>query len=108
MTKAPIALVSLELDLHVHAVANRLRERFGREAHVFAVDDYASSGELAIRYPGSTTLTDYNGDDVDLSTFGVVWWRRANQPHKEDQRFDAATRAFISAEWRYALSAAWF
>jgi glutathione synthase/RimK-type ligase-like ATP-grasp enzyme len=108
-----IAFVSLEMDLHVHAVASRLREQFGKRVHIFASDDYAASGRLTIE-DARSQISDYSGNIVDLSDIDVVWWRRANQKQKKYSDTGDAGGAdyklvheFISSEWRFSLFSAW-
>lgn len=103
---AQIGLVSLELDLHVHAVAARLKERFDIKAHVFATDDFAEAGVLSFDLRERPFLTSYASERVCLSDLGVVWWRRVNQPQKPTG-FDQRTEQFISSEWKFSLQSLW-
>ncbi|WP_166304269.1 hypothetical protein [Bradyrhizobium sp. 2S1] len=102
-----VGIVSLDVDLHAHAVAKCLRERFNCSAHVFCVDQ-AHRETVVTWAQGQGLITDYNGETLDLSSIDVLWWRRANQPQSpSDLLQEEAVHAFVSAEWRFALSGLW-
>ncbi|MBX5083059.1 hypothetical protein HJB56_09825 [Rhizobium lentis] len=104
---ACVGIVSLELDLHAHAVAQRLRERYNIPTHVFATDDYVEAGGVQYRLGKDSYVSNYNGVDIRVADVNVVWWRRANQPQKQNDTLDSETHAFVSSEWKFALSSIW-
>lgn len=104
-----VGVVSLELDLHAHAVAKRLRERFSCPSHVFAIDCAHQSGKVSIGLGRTARLRDYDGVDVDLADLEVLWWRRANQPQIRSERIaDDTTFDFVSNEWRFAFQTVFY
>jgi glutathione synthase/RimK-type ligase-like ATP-grasp enzyme len=102
-----VGIVSLELDLHAHAVAQKLREHYSIPAHVFAIDDYFDDGCIDFDIRGKSCITDYTGQLVALRDIDVVWWRRANQPQKPNEHLDPDVHEFISSEWKFAISSLW-
>ncbi|MBY5811794.1 hypothetical protein, partial [Rhizobium leguminosarum] len=107
MTTPCVGVISLELDLHAHAVAQRLREHYNIAAHVFATDDYFEQGRMQYRLGRDSYVSDYNGEKVRVADVSVLWWRRANQPQKQNASLDTETHAFISSEWKFGLSSIW-
>ena len=105
---ATIAIFSLERDLHAHAVAHELRRRHGATCHIVATDRLFDRGGLSweIAVDGLTRgrLRSYDGVWFEVSCLDAVWWRRVNQPLREDERLAGPdVREFVQNEWRAAL-----
>lgn len=105
-----IAIVSIELDLHAHAVAKRLREHFDCDVYVIVTDIAHQSVGFLESYPQNHCLIEsYDGRYVQIDALDVVWWRRANQPQQSsDLLIDERIRDFVSREWRFALQNSFF
>jgi hypothetical protein len=104
-----VGIVSLGADLHAHAVAKKLRERFGCKAHVFPIDEAHQT--CLLNWDGiDGTITNYHGDQVRIGDLDVVWWRRARADQGQDLTaplFDQDVFEFVSAEWRFAYPGLW-
>lgn len=103
-----IAIFSLEKDLHAHAVAHELRRRHGATCHIVATDRLFDRGglswEIAVDGLYRGRLRSYDGDWFEVNCLDAVWWRRVNQPLREDERLAGPdVRDFVQNEWRAAL-----
>ena len=105
---ATIAIFSLERDLHAHAIAHELRTRHRAVCHVVATDRLYDRGGLswenAVNGSAQGRLRSYDGDWFDIDVLDAIWWRRVNQPLRDDDRLSIpGVRDFVQNEWRAAL-----
>jgi hypothetical protein len=102
-----IAILSLEEDLHAHAILRSLHERGGVKCHFVATDTLHGSGGLRW-WQGSAhkhELLSYDGTWFDVGDLDLIWWRRVNQAQKYcGIALDDVEKSLIDNEWRSALS----
>lgn len=100
-----IGVFSLEADLHAHTILYELKG-FGVETHFFATDSQIEDGGLVWQTSAANgaVLQDYEGNDVHVSDLSLIWWRRVNQPQKNQGLFqDQASFDLVCNEWRGAI-----
>ena len=99
-----VGLFSLESDLHVHAIARELKNRHV-QCHIFATDSQIETGGISWSNTSlPPVIRDYSGQWIDIRDLSTIWWRRVNQPQRDEDRFcDKETYTFVSNEWKGAI-----
>lgn len=90
-------IVSNRDDLHVFAVKKILEDEFGLEVYYLSVD---AAEELTICHDSaSRTLIGDGTKQVDVSSFGTIWWRRFPKHQKCIRQDDPIRQDLLERDW---------
>lgn len=101
-----IGIFSLELDLHAFAIMDHLRNRYGVECHFVATNAMVEKGGLKWRSGkyNLNQLRSYEGKWFNIDELDLIWWRRVNQPQKENELIqDEISKQIVTNEWKSSL-----
>jgi glutathione synthase/RimK-type ligase-like ATP-grasp enzyme len=98
-----IAIVTVENDLHAYAIAHELRYKHHIRTYIIEVERLNTSYQFvwnlndAVK-TGSCIMP--SSEILDLSSIGLIWWRRLRTSQQLDNQYDPVQIDLINNDWK--------